>query len=144
MAGRLPGDKPLSEPMMVSLLTHICVTRPQWVNSLRLSEAYMYHQPRPSLVQAPSHFLNQCCIIVNWTLRNKLQWHFNWNLNILIQENAYEYVVWEMSAILPWHRCVNLYINASSGHKVFSLQVVKNNYQFNNLNRVWIFECIFC
>ena len=29
MAWRLPGDKPLSEPMMVSLLTHICVTRPQ-------------------------------------------------------------------------------------------------------------------
>ena len=26
------GDKPLSEPMMVSLPTHICVTRPQWVN----------------------------------------------------------------------------------------------------------------
>ena len=24
-----PGDKPLSEPMMVSLLTQICVTRPQ-------------------------------------------------------------------------------------------------------------------
>ena len=33
MAWRRPGDKPLSEPMMVSLLTHICVTRPQWVNS---------------------------------------------------------------------------------------------------------------
>ena len=28
-----PGDKPLSEPMIVSLLTHICVTRPRWVNS---------------------------------------------------------------------------------------------------------------
>ena len=27
-----PGDKPLSEPMMSSLLTHTCVTRPQWVN----------------------------------------------------------------------------------------------------------------
>ena len=26
-----PDDKPLSELMMVSLLTHICVTRPQWV-----------------------------------------------------------------------------------------------------------------
>ena len=26
-----PGDKPLSEPMMVNLPTHICVTRPQWV-----------------------------------------------------------------------------------------------------------------
>ena len=31
MAWRRPGDKPLSEPMMVSLLTHICVTRPQSV-----------------------------------------------------------------------------------------------------------------
>ena len=33
MAWRRQGDKPLSEPMMVTLPTHICVTRPQWVNS---------------------------------------------------------------------------------------------------------------
>ena len=32
MTWRRPGHKPLSEPMMVSLSTHICVTRPQWVN----------------------------------------------------------------------------------------------------------------
>ena len=32
MASRRPGNKPLSEAMMVSLLTHICVARPQWVN----------------------------------------------------------------------------------------------------------------
>ena len=32
MAWHRPGAKPLSEPMMVRLLTHICVTRPQWVN----------------------------------------------------------------------------------------------------------------
>ena len=31
MAWRRPGGKPLSEPMIVSLPTHICVTRPQWV-----------------------------------------------------------------------------------------------------------------
>ena len=29
MAWRRSGDKPLSEPMMVSLPTHICVARPQ-------------------------------------------------------------------------------------------------------------------
>ena len=34
MAWRWSGDKPLSEPRMKSLLTHICVTRPQWVNPL--------------------------------------------------------------------------------------------------------------
>ena len=31
MAWRRPGDKPLSEPMLVSLPSHICVTRSQWV-----------------------------------------------------------------------------------------------------------------
>ena len=35
MAWCRSGDKPFSEPMMVSFLTHICVTRPQWVNTLR-------------------------------------------------------------------------------------------------------------
>ena len=32
MAWRRPCDKRLSKPMMVRLLTHICVTRSQWVN----------------------------------------------------------------------------------------------------------------
>ena len=36
MAWRRPGDKPLSEPMMDNLPTHLCVTRPQWVNSLSM------------------------------------------------------------------------------------------------------------
>ena len=39
MAWRRSGDKPLSEPMMVNLLTHICVTRPQWVKT----HIYLYH-----------------------------------------------------------------------------------------------------
>ena len=43
------GDKPLSEPMMVSLLTHICVTRPQWVNML-------FYRP-PIIV---------CCAVICW------------------------------------------------------------------------------
>ena len=33
MAWRWPGDKPLSEPIMVSLLMHICITQSQRVNS---------------------------------------------------------------------------------------------------------------
>ena len=28
------GHKPLAEQMMVSLLTHICVTRPQWIDKI--------------------------------------------------------------------------------------------------------------
>ena len=36
IAWHQPGDKPLPEPMMVSLLMHICVTQPQWVKGLWL------------------------------------------------------------------------------------------------------------
>ena len=36
MAWRRPGDKPLSEAMMVSSLMHICITRPQWVKELQI------------------------------------------------------------------------------------------------------------
>ena len=35
MAWRRPGDKPLSEPMRVCLLTHICTTQPHFVNVQR-------------------------------------------------------------------------------------------------------------
>ena len=34
MAWHRPGDKPLSKPMEVDLLTHTSVTRPQWVNAI--------------------------------------------------------------------------------------------------------------
>ena len=45
MAWRRPGDKPLSEPMVVSLPTHICVARPQWVN---IHIVYVHIKPNTS------------------------------------------------------------------------------------------------
>ena len=44
MAWRRPGDKPLSEPMMVSLQMHICVTRPQWVFKQHNSFTYYINE----------------------------------------------------------------------------------------------------
>ena len=58
MAWRRPGDKSLSEPVMVSLLTHICVTRPQWVNTLR---------PRQNVRPFPDDIFK--CIFVNENIR---------------------------------------------------------------------------
>ena len=46
MAWRQPGDKPLFEPMLVLVPTHICVTQPQWVKCSRhqsLSCAWNVH-----------------------------------------------------------------------------------------------------
>ena len=52
MAWRRPGDKPLSEPMMVSLLTHICVTRPQCVNLISL-------EMQNIIIEMPLHWFYQ-------------------------------------------------------------------------------------
>ena len=40
--------------------------------------------------------------IVNWTLANKLQWKFNRNSYICIQENAFENVVWKNGVHFVW------------------------------------------
>ena len=48
---------------------------------------------------APSQYLNQCFVIVNWTLSNKLQWNFNPNPNNFIHKNTFENVVCEMAVI---------------------------------------------
>ena len=76
-------------------MTHICV------NKLN------HHLFRKWLVDwpAPSHYLNKCLIVVNWTLRNKLQLNLNRSSNISIQENAFERVVCETAAILSRPQC---------------------------------------
>ena len=44
MAWRRPGDKPLSELMMVRLPTHKCITRPQWVNKCQIRYSLVFSQ----------------------------------------------------------------------------------------------------
>ena len=52
---------------------------------------------------------NQCWIIVNWTLRNKLQWNFNRHIKLFTHENAFENIVCEMAPFCPVGRWVKLH-----------------------------------
>ena len=53
-----------------------------------------------------SCYRNQCPLIVDWTLRNKLQWNFNKYSYFFVQENAFENVICEKAAILSQPQCV--------------------------------------
>ena len=92
MAWRRPGDKPLSWPMMVSLLTHICVTRPQWVN----------------IVEACWH----TCALVNWDIiesgkgLSPRQSMALANADLFFEEFEFENVVFKMSTTLFMPQCV--------------------------------------
>ena len=75
MAWRRPGDKPLSEPMMVSLPTHICVTRPHvhifvyLMTSLSVSQFIIRHSNYWDFAYQQSNCvvlkLMACCLPVN-------------------------------------------------------------------------------
>ena len=67
MAWRRPGDKPLSEPMLVFVPTHICVTRPQWVKQ---SEWYSNQYARIVFL---SSFMG-----ISRGVRNKITYVLSW------------------------------------------------------------------
>ena len=101
----------LSSAKMVPILS-----RERWVNSPRPRDAYMRqstnnHWFRQWLVAwpVPRHYLKQWWNIVNLTLGNKFQWNLNRNSFIFTQENAFENVVWKMTAILSlWFQSVGV------------------------------------
>ena len=58
MAWCRPGDKPLSELMTVSLLMHICVTRPQWVKAMQIfHQIWIAMKNKLSGKWAPAHMM---------------------------------------------------------------------------------------
>ena len=69
MAWRQPGAKPLSESMMSSLLTHICVTRPQLVKCgtlVDLNKMADTWQTTSCNLQFKKHFLAKSWIKFHW------------------------------------------------------------------------------
>ena len=63
MAWRRPGDKPLSEPMIFSLLMHLCITRPQQVKYWEKT-----HHSSPKRTRYGCHFWVQCLIYSTYFL----------------------------------------------------------------------------
>ena len=57
---------------------------------------------------APIHYVTQCWVIVNCTIRNKLQWNFDQNTKYFIHRNAPEYIFCEMATILSRETWVNV------------------------------------
>ena len=79
MAWRRPGDKPLSEAMVVDLPTHICVARPQWVKTcgwpFHLPVVVFYLMGPQAAVYRSPNIVNKTkltslsCLWKNWMAR---------------------------------------------------------------------------
>ena len=76
MAWCRPSGKPLYEPMMVYLLTHICVTRPQWVNILRLKlhVSFKCVLLKTCILHEDGGLASNRRQVIIWTDNNQVQW----------------------------------------------------------------------
>ena len=111
MTWRRPVDKPLSEPMMVSWLARICVTRPQWfkvkqygiapinmmINSLGPCDAIWCNRSWSTSVhvmaccpRAPEHYTNQCWLALNKVLYDLQEMLMIWIIYVWMQ-----IILWE-------------------------------------------------
>ena len=90
--------------MHLPLVPHICVIKvgQHWLRQWRAA------------FSAPSHYLNQCSLIANWTIRNKSRRNSNQNTKLFIHKSASENTVCEMAATLSKGRWVNKRANAAS------------------------------
>ena len=123
----------------------VCSWEPnQHINSLRPNDAYMsvnHHWFRQWLVawSVPSHHLNPCWNIDNWTFWNKLLWNFNWNSNNFIQGYPFEVAVWKMVAVLSRPQWVSLYNRVA-----FWQMTISNAFSLHKSVVFWLkFESLF-
>ena len=92
----IPGDKPLSEPIMVSLLIHICITQPQWVNSLCQSDVIWDHATWSALVKLMTYCLTalsplpEPMLIINGVLWHTSEGNFTGNAEDIYPWYEYE------------------------------------------------------
>ena len=68
MACHRPDNKSLSEPMMVSLLMHICVTRPQWVKLNAHTKPALHNKGNRCMLYL-FHYFSICNIMLYWIVR---------------------------------------------------------------------------
>ena len=127
-----PRYIPKSPLTHLPIVLHICVCESD------------QHRFRQWLVaySAPSHYLNQCWIIINWTLRNDFQWNFDQKTNVFIQEIAFENVVCQ-SGTTKWNHYLNQWWSsldfAYNQCFSFTIQNILKGYFINSLRPIYAY-----
>ena len=93
MAWRRPGDKTLSEPMMVRSLTHICVPRPQWVHSAHLNNVptkRLKTAVHVAMINVTCHVNCQFNFVLIIKMYNKSDWSLFLRVQLIIFYNGFK------------------------------------------------------
>ena len=106
MAWRWPGDKPLSEPMMVRSLTHICVTRPQWVNCHVICQSLSGSDLYGSNRSQTYFYMHHRLILVRFFLHKKMPQRINisykYEVSCVSFTAVHYHLWWERETAKSW------------------------------------------
>ena len=111
VAWRRPGDKPLSEPLKVSLLMHIWVTQPQWVD-IYIKDSQIHKQLLFIIfLQAVRYLMKRYMHIGITPTFCFLNWY-------IVHQDMNQLKVWKISPLGKW------YLSQSHGHlgKIYTSQ----------------------
>ena len=86
------------------IITHYCLMMSCGVTNL---DCYWFRKWLGTC-SVPSHHLNQCWLMNNWTHRNKLQWNLNQN-TFFFQENVFKNVCKVVAILLMWYSISSLF-----------------------------------
>ena len=127
MACWLNGDKPLSELMMVSLLMHICVTRPQWIKGMSLwwplwgllSCYYVSKWSHCSLFDDGA-LVDEIfgCIIFIWVTETSLHWQGTGIVSPVMNTSPHPPVMFLWCRMVVWIGCLWFVIMTTNSGKI--------------------------
>ena len=92
MAWRLPCDKPLSEPMMVDLLAHVCATRPSRISHFDTKVQPDQRGETHKLVHQSLHAYKQPLLFAQtslWKSADNCHWNASMHVYKFIQLSMY-------------------------------------------------------
>ena len=113
LAWRWPVNKPFSEPMMAKLLTHICITQPEWVNELNVAYLMIPNVSKyPPLPWVPNGSLKEMTTLAMLSrfqlpkmrlpnLKNKIMFMSNC-FGITIESSVQNCYIQCIDSINPW------------------------------------------
>ena len=108
MTWHRPGDKPLSEPMMVRLVTHICATRPTFILDRVLNRYFIATEVIMQLQLAVTANNNRQCNVLFSSKVVLISYNIPFNQHVAQQSNLLDIGTVSYKNIVAYFSCLNL------------------------------------
>ena len=134
MAWRRPGDKPLSEPMMVRSTTHICITQPQCVNYVWVKGVIGINSwwPSKTLWQRRSES-SWAQVMACWLMAPSPFLIQYWLINGIVAEINFTRSVQDINLQFEFEKCTNEITSPSLRGEGLKCNLLNHTCMFSNL-----------